>query len=89
MPQRTSSDDVRRAKRELAKVAQDNLSARCKWEIIQSDDVVETIANRADRSDLLVLGAQRATGSQRLFGGFTREIAVRTDCAVIVMSGSS
>jgi nucleotide-binding universal stress UspA family protein len=87
VPEGTTTDEIRRAKKELARVAQDNVRARCHWLVVPSDDVVGTIVNRVNERDVLILGAQRATRSQRLFGTFTRRIAAKTDCALIVMSG--
>ena len=87
VPEGTTTDEIRKAKKELARVAQDNVRARCHWVVVPSDDVVGTIVNRANETDVLILGAQRATRSQRLFGTFTRRIAAKTDCALIVMSG--
>ena len=82
----TSRDDIRKARKEISRVAQDNVSGRCEWDVIESNDVVDVIAQLANQSDLLILGAQRAA-ARRIFGTFTREIAARTDCGVIVMSG--
>ncbi len=87
VPEGTSTDDVRRAEKELARVAQDNAPSRCQWIVVPSDDAVGTIVDRANQSDLLILGAQRLTRSQRLFGSVTRQIAAQTNCGVIVMSG--
>ena len=47
---------------------------------------LETVARRADESDLLILGVQRHGRRKKLFGGFTRQIARRTSCPIIVMS---
>jgi nucleotide-binding universal stress UspA family protein len=86
VPEKTTEDEIRRAKKELARIAQDNLRARCEWIVMSSDDVVGTIVEQANQSDVLILGTQRVARTQRLFGTLTRQIAARTDCALIVMS---
>jgi amino acid transporter/nucleotide-binding universal stress UspA family protein len=87
VPEETSDDEIRKSEKELARVAQDNVRAKSQWIVVRSNDVVGTIAERANESDVLILGAQRVARSQRLFGTFTRQIAARTECALIVMSG--
>ncbi len=86
VPEGTATDEIRKAKKELARVAQDNVPGRCQWIVVPSDDIVGTIVDRANDSDVLILGVQRVARTQRLFGNLTRQIATRTDCAVIVMS---
>ncbi len=87
VPEQTSKEEIRKAKRELIQVAQDNMSGRCQWEVVESNEVVEVIAKFANQSDLLVLGAQQVAPKKRTFGTLTRQIAARTDCGVLVMSG--
>ena len=87
VPAQTSKEEIRKAKRELIQVAQDNMSGRCQWEVVESNEVVEVIAKFANQSDLLVFGAQQVAPKKRTFGTLTRQIAARTDCGVLVMSG--
>ena len=87
VPRGTSVDEIRRAEKELSRVAQDNVRGRCKWIVEASDDVVDTIVTHANEADVLILGAQRVAGSQMLFGTLTRRIAAQTKCGLIVMSG--
>ncbi len=86
VPEGISREEMRKARKEIIRVAQDNVSGRCDWDVIESNEVVEVVAAQANQSDLLILGAQRVA-TKRMFGSFTREIAARTDCGVIVMSG--
>ncbi len=72
--------------RDLGRLADDEVRQPCQVEVVQSDDALATVAERADESDLLILGVQRHGRRKKLFGGFTRQIAQRTSCPIIVMS---
>jgi hypothetical protein len=54
-------------------------------EILLSDDVIDTVAERASRTDLLVLGLQNFRG-RRLLGKVAIQIASRTDVPTIMLS---
>jgi nucleotide-binding universal stress UspA family protein len=86
LPRGARKDEIRRARRELELLIDDDVHDRCQVEIRQSNDAVGTVAQLADQSDLLVLGVQRLHRRKKLFGTFTREIAQQTDCPLIVMS---
>jgi nucleotide-binding universal stress UspA family protein len=86
LPTTASPDDVRRTTRDLARLAEDEVRHECKVEVLQHDDALAAVAQRADEADLLILGIQRHGRRKKLFGGFTREIAQRTSCPMIVMS---
>jgi nucleotide-binding universal stress UspA family protein len=40
----------------------------------------------AEQCGLLILGIQRIGSREKLFGSFTRELAKRTSCPIIVLS---
>ena len=86
LPTGSRPDEIRRARRDLELLIDDDVSDRCHVDVKQSDDAVATVAELADQSDLLVLGVQRLHRHKKLFGTFTRQIAQRTDCPLIVMS---
>jgi basic amino acid/polyamine antiporter, APA family len=86
LPTSARRDEVRRARRFLARLAEDEIRQQCQIELLQSDDALAAVAEHADRSDLLILGVQRHGRRKKLFGGFTRQIAQRTSCPMIVMS---
>jgi nucleotide-binding universal stress UspA family protein len=79
-------DEMKRAQRDLDMLVDDDLRDRCRTVVMASDDPVATVADWAERSDLLILGVQRIGRRQKLFGSFTRELAERTDCAMIAVS---
>ena len=86
LPTSAKPDEIRRARRELRHLADGTVREPCNKEVVQSDDALATIAARADESDLLILGVQRHGRRKKLFGDFTRSIAQRTSCPIIVMS---
>ena len=86
VPTSAKSDEVRRVKRDLARLAHDNLREQAETEVILSDDAISAIAERADQCDLLILGIKRIGRRKKLFGEFIRNVAGRTSCPIIVMS---
>jgi nucleotide-binding universal stress UspA family protein len=86
LPTSAKADEVRIAKRDLRRLADDAVRDQCHVEVVQSDDALTTIASHADASDLLILGVQRLGRRKKLFGNFTRQIAQRTRCPIIAMS---
>jgi nucleotide-binding universal stress UspA family protein len=86
VPESTSAKELNRVQRDLTRTARDNLRGTCEKEVIQSDDPIAAIAERAQQCGLLVLGIQRLGPREKLFGSFTRELASRTSCPIIVLS---
>jgi len=86
LPTRESQHHVRRARRELNRVADDKLREHYEVEVVQDDDPLSFVAERAEQSDLLVLGVQRLGRRNKLFGDFARAIAPRTSCPLMVLS---
>jgi amino acid transporter/nucleotide-binding universal stress UspA family protein len=86
LPTSARPDEVRRATRDLHRLADDEVRQPCRVEVLRRDDALEVIAEYADESDLLILGVQRHGRRKKLFGDFTRQIAQRTSCSIIVMS---
>ena len=75
LPASAKPDEVRQARRRLSQLADDEVCAGCRIDIVQSDDAQGTIAQLADQADLLILGVQRIGRRQTLFSSFTRELA--------------
>jgi nucleotide-binding universal stress UspA family protein len=86
LPTSASRYEVRRAEHDLRRLVDDEIHQQRPVEIVQSDDALATVANRAEQSDLLILGVQRHGRRRKLFGDFTRQLAQRTSCPIIVMS---
>jgi nucleotide-binding universal stress UspA family protein len=86
LPTAAAPDLLSRARRELQHLAEDQLSEQCEVEVLRSDDPLAAVAQRCEHCDLLVLGVQRHARRKKLFGSFTRELAQRTSCPIVVMS---
>lgn len=81
-----SQREFGRVQRDLVRLARDNLRGQCEKIVMRSDDPITAIAELANRCGVLILGIQRLGPHEKLFGRFTREIAQRTDCPIIVIS---
>jgi hypothetical protein len=86
LPEDARPEEVRRAEWDLTRLAEDEGRKSHRVEVVQGDDALGIVAERADQSDLLILGIQRVERRKKLFGWFTRQIAQRTSCPIIVMS---
>ncbi len=86
VPTSTPPSELKRIKRDLNRMARDNVRGTCEREVVQSDDAVMEITQRADENGLIILGIQRIGPHQKLFGSFTRQIAQQTACPIIVLS---
>ena len=86
MKENTSPRDFNRAKRDLTRLARDNMQGRCEKSLIRADDPVTAVVEQAEDSGLLILGVQRLGPHEKLFGRFTRQLLQRTDCPIIVLS---
>ncbi len=86
LPATASASDIRRAERELHPFTAGDLESRSTIEVVPSEDPLSTIANRADRADLLVLGVQRLGRRKKLFGAFTQQLVQRTARPIIIVS---
>ena len=83
---KTSATEVQRIEREVDRLAFDNGAGDSHREVIIADDAISAINERATANDLMILGIQRIGPKQKLFGSFTRELANRSNCPIIVMS---
>jgi nucleotide-binding universal stress UspA family protein len=86
LPARASRQECRRAQREVSKLAEDEVSGAATAVVQQSDDPVSTIAEHAERCDLLIMGVQRLDRRRKLFGNVIRQIAARTTTPMLVVS---
>lgn len=86
VPSSTPVRELARVQRDLIRLARDNLRGQCEKKVVLSDDPIELIAEMAGQCGLLILGIQRLGPHEKLFGTFTRELARRTTCPIIVIS---
>ncbi|CAD78544.1 MAG TPA: amino acid permease [Rhodopirellula baltica] len=86
IPTDTLRADQKRIRKELDRTTRVNAGRVCEREVVRSNDPVKTIADRAGTAGLIILGAQRLGPRQKLFGDFTRKVALESDCPVIIIS---
>jgi amino acid transporter/nucleotide-binding universal stress UspA family protein len=86
LPVSVPPEEARRVKKILQSLAHDEVGERGAVEVIQSDDAISAVAERAADCDLMILGIQRLGRRNKLFGGFTRQLAARTSCPLIAIS---
>ncbi len=78
-----------RARRDLEKLVRDEAPGDNRVEIVRRDNVVAEVVERAAASDLLILGLQRLSRRNKVFGERVLEIARRTSCPLIMISRRS
>jgi basic amino acid/polyamine antiporter, APA family len=86
LPVTSTPADERRARQELARLAADEAPGVSTTLVIRSDDMISAITASAAESDLLVLGLQRLSRREKVFGKLVLEIADRTTCPLLMIS---
>ena len=89
LPRRTSTDRVRRAERDLKRLARDEARGSGAAVIAKRDDFVAEIVEQAAACDLMILGLRRPDRGRRVFGERALEIAEATDCPLLMISQRS
>ncbi|WDQ18316.1 amino acid permease [Rhodopirellula sp. P2] len=86
IPTDTLRSDQKRIRKELDRTTRANAGRVCEREIVISNDPIKTIVDRAGEAGLIILGAQRLGPRRKLFGNFTRKVALESNCPVIIIS---
>ena len=86
MQEKASKDAHDRARRELFRLAQDELPGHSHTLIASGNDIAAEVACRAEGADLLILGLQRVSRRHKVFGDVNVRIAQQTSCAIIMIS---
>ncbi len=86
LPANANTDDVAQAERELNYLCDDKAPGIGRSEVIVSDDVTAVIEQRAEQTDLLILGLQRPTRRRRLFSSVSLRLA-RASAGATIMIG--
>jgi hypothetical protein len=86
VPTRTTRASIGRARRALEFLAEDEDPGKATVDILRSDHALEAVTERAVKSDLVVLGLQRASRREKMLGDFALTIAEHTDTALIMIS---
>ena len=75
------------ARRKLVKLSQDEVpGGLSRQEVARSKDTAGELIRHASRNDLVILGLQRISRRQKVFGDFILRIARETPCPVIMIS---
>jgi nucleotide-binding universal stress UspA family protein len=86
VPTGTDVESREKARRDLDRLAADEVPGPCERELVESDDVAREVAARAAAHDLVVLGLQRLGPRRKAFGDLALGIARTTDCGIIMIS---
>jgi nucleotide-binding universal stress UspA family protein len=85
MPEDTSEQILARSKRELTRFAREEVGEDSHVHVVRNTDVVEEITHHASKADLLVLGLQRRSRRQKVFGHVSLNIAKNTTCGIVMI----
>ncbi len=85
MPPDARDTDCRRAERELTNLSRDLLRSTSKIVVARSPSILEELARHAQENDLVVLGVQRPTGRQKVFGNVALQLARETSTAILML----
>lgn len=86
VPRGTSSETLRRAEKDLRKLAQDEAPDVSEGVVVVSDDVVAEVVERSAENQLVILGLQRIGRRQKIFGEKMLEIAQGIKCPLLMIS---
>ncbi len=86
VPTDTPSKQVERMTRDLEQLGEDVIGEGARGVVLLSNHPAEAVAEEAKKCDMLMLGVQRIGRRNKVFGGFTRDLASNTDCPLIVIS---
>jgi hypothetical protein len=86
LPKGRPSQELARARRELEHIADREAPGRSRAEVLEADDVVQAILDRASEADMVILGVERANRRHRAFGQVTLRVARETATPVLIIS---
>jgi nucleotide-binding universal stress UspA family protein len=86
LPEKAAEEERRLAQRGIKRMARNLCWFDPEVIVVPSDSPVDVVVEHADKSDLLVLGAQRLSRRKKLFGRFALEVARRTSCPTLLIS---
>jgi nucleotide-binding universal stress UspA family protein len=86
LPAGTERSEAARAERDLRRLARDEARSSGTAVLVERDDFVAEIVERARECDLMILGLSRADRRKRVFGERVAEIAEATECPLLMIS---
>jgi len=87
LPERATESEIRKARSEVARIAQDKVPGST-FEVCLNNSVSDEVKRHASECDLAVLGLQRINRRRRAFGDLAIQIARDTSCATVMLSQS-
>jgi nucleotide-binding universal stress UspA family protein len=82
-------DEVRRADFDLKRLARDEARTSGTAVVVQRDDIVAEVVERARECDLMILGLSSSDRRKRVFGRWAAQIAEATTCPLLMISQRS
>jgi APA family basic amino acid/polyamine antiporter len=86
LPADAADPDIQRARRNVGRLVTDELPAPADVVVEANDDPVAVAAQHADDADLIILGIHRLSPTEKLFGSFTRQLALNCQTPLLVIS---
>jgi basic amino acid/polyamine antiporter, APA family len=86
VPTDTPKKQIDGMTRDLEQLGEDVIGPSARGVVLISNAPAEAVAAEARKCDLLMLGVQRIGRRNKVFGRFTRELASKTECPLIVIS---
>jgi len=87
VPEHLSESNLRSVKREVRQFLGAEVSGTFEVEVVRSSAVVDTILEHAGPCDLMLMGLQKHSRDQKVFGPVSLEIVRRAKCGVLFLSG--
>ena len=86
LSEETGAGGRRRARRDLERLAWDEMGESAHAELALGDDIAEEVARRAADTDLLILGIHRSGRRRAVFSSLMLRIARATRCPLLMIS---
>jgi len=86
LPEDSTAIGCRRANLRLQEIAADDGADSAETTVLQCDSAAEAVIQQAAASDLVILGAQRHSRREKVFGRFILTVARGTTCPLMLIS---
>lgn len=86
LPSNATEREQAAARRELKRLARDEVPGAADLVVSCTDDVVGELTTRAAEHDLVILGLQQKSRRRRVFGDIVLRIARETSCGLVMIS---
>ncbi len=86
LPLETAAKERQLDEQTLRRIAHLLCPGGCQADVVCAPDPIAVVADRAARSDLVIMGVQRAGRRRKLFGQFSLQVALRTTQPLLLVS---